>query len=177
MSLLSYTELMELVDLGVITNVTPDMVNSASIDLTIGKNIITESRNEEIISLRTRDCLNGRTVSISTFPYNLEPNEFILAHTQQIFNLPLNISAEYKLKSSLGRIGLNHMTSGFCDSGWNGCLTLELKNDTQYHTISIQEGDKIGQMCFYRHRPVPLEKSYAKRGRYNGDLTVSGVKK
>lgn len=177
MSLLSYNELCELVEQGVITNVTTDMVNSSSIDLTLGREIQCEHRNEKIISLRDRDILNHQTLSLRMFPYNLEPNEFILAHTQQTFKLPNNISAEYKLKSSLGRIGLNHMTSGWCDAGWHGCLTLELKNDTQFHTIEIKEGDPIGQMCFYRHALVPPEKSYASRGRYNGDLTVSGVKK
>lgn len=177
MSLLSYNELCELVDQGIISGVTIDMVNSSSIDLTLGREIQCELRNEKIISLRDRDSLHHQTLSLRVFPYNLEPNEFILAHTQQTFKLPNNVSAEYKLKSSLGRIGLNHMTSGWCDAGWHGCLTLELKNDTQYHTIEIKEGDPIGQMCFYRHALVPHDNSYATRGRYNGDTTVSGVKK
>jgi len=114
MSLLAYHELCELVEQGVIENVTMDMVNSSSIDLTIGREIQCEQRNEKIISLRDRDSLHHQTLSLRMFPYNLEPNEFILAHTQQTFKLPNNISAEYKLKSSLGRIGLNHMTSGWC---------------------------------------------------------------
>lgn len=178
MSLLAYNELCELVERCVIEGVTMDMVNSSSIDLTLGADIQCELRPAyKVISLRHRDELHHQTLSLREFHYNLEPNEFILAHTQQTFNLPNDISAEYKLKSSLGRIGLNHMTSGWCDAGWHGCLTLELKNDTQYHTIELREGDPIGQMCFYKHALVPPEKSYAVRGRYNGDMTVSGVKK
>jgi len=177
MSLLAYNELCELVEQGVITGVTTDMVNSSSIDLTLGKEIQCELRNEEIISLRDRESLEHQTLSLRVFPYNLEPNEFILAHTQQTFKLPNNISGEYKLKSSMARIGLNHLTAGWCDAGWHGCLTLELKNVTQYHTIVLNNGDPIGQMCFYRHAIVPPEKSYATRGRYNGDMSVSGVKK
>lgn len=177
MTLLAYNELCELVEQGVITNVTTDMVNSSSIDLTLGCDLLIELRTRRIIRLGKKDSLPTFNTIIDPSGYIIEPNQFILAHTQQMFKLPNNISAEYKLKSSLGRIGLNHMTSGWCDAGWHGCLTLELKNDTQYHTIEIREGDPIGQMCFYKHAIVPVDKSYASRGRYNGDTTVSGVKK
>ena len=177
MSLLSYHELCELVEQGVITGVTMDMVNSSSIDLTLGKEIMVEMDCHSEIILKKRDPLVCQKIKLTRYGYRLEPNQFILAHTQQSFKLPNNISAEYKLKSSLGRIGLNHMTSGWCDSGWHGCLTLELKNDTEYHVITIKEGDPIGQIVFFKHALVPPEKSYATRGRYNGDISVSGVKK
>ncbi len=177
MSLLAYDELCELVEQGVITNVTTNMVNSSSIDLTLGKEIMVELDRHVEISLKKRDALIVHKTKLTRFGYRVEPNQFILACTQQIFNLPNNISAEYKLKSSMGRIGFNHMTSGWCDAGWHGCLTLELKNDTEYHVITIKEGDPIGQIVFYKHALVPPKASYAKRGHYNGDETVSGVKK
>lgn len=64
-----------------------------------------------------------------------------------------------------------------CDAGWNGsALTLELKNITQFHTIRLTDGDPIGQMVFFKHEEVPAERSYAARGRYNRDETVSGIK-
>jgi len=53
---------------------------------------------------------------------------------------------------------------------------LELKNITQYQRIRIRPGDAIGQMVFFRHKPVPLERSYAARGRYNKDQTVQTIK-
>lgn len=177
MSLLAYNELCELIEQGVITGVTTDMVNSSSIDLTLGNEILVELNCGAEISLRKRQPLLMQSVKIRRNGYKLWPNQGVLAHTQQTFKLPNNISSEYKLKSSMGRIFLNHMTSGWCDAGWCGCLTLELKNDSQYHTIILREGDPIGQMCFYRHALVPPDKSYLARGRYNGDMTVSGVKK
>lgn len=177
MSLLSYNELCELVEQGVITGVTNEMINSSSIDLTLGREIMVELDIRAEIILKKRDPLLSQKVKMTRYGYRLEPNQFILACTQQTFKLPNNISAEYKLKSSMARIGLNHLTAGWCDSSWHGCLTLELKNVTEYHTITIKEGDPIGQMCFYRHSLVPPEKCYSQRGRYNGDTTVSGVKK
>ena len=109
--------------------------------------------------------------------FSLEPGEFILASSIEVFNLPPDISAQYRLKSSMARIGLEHLNAGHCDAGWNGSvLTLELKNVTRYHAIHLQAGDPIGQMVFWRHEPVPADKSYAARGRYNGDGSVSGIK-
>ena len=77
----------------------------------------------------------------------------------------------------MARIGLEHMNAGWCDAGWNGSvLTLELKNMTKHHAIRIRPGDPIGQMVFFKHEPVPTEASYASKGRYNGDSSVSGIK-
>lgn len=177
---------------GVITNVKPEQINAASIDLTLGPKIMEEIFNVhcdptlngmvnvsigEAISLGARTPLPMREVECID-GYDLKPGEFILAHSQQIFNLPNNISAEYKLKSSMARIGLEHLNAGWCDAGWTGsALTLELKNMTQLNTIRIKHGDAIGQIVFFEHEPVPADRSYAARGRYNNDTTVTGVKK
>ena len=64
-----------------------------------------------------------------------------------------------------------------CDPHWHGSvLTLELKNFTRSHIIELHDGCRIGQMIFYRSEPVPRERGYAVRGRYNQDTSVSGVK-
>lgn len=107
----------------------------------------------------------------------MSPGNFILTQSREVFHLPDTISAEYKLKSSMARIGLEHLNAGWCDAGWNGSvLTLELKNMTEAHSILLQEGDAIGQIVFFKHAPVPEDKSYAARGRYNNDKTVMGAK-
>ena len=178
--LLSWLELAALVQREVVTNVEPDQINSASIDITLGSKIMVEAYtrgfNPRIIKLADRvpldmveeDCTEG---------FVLQPGQFILAQSEQVFNLPNDISCEYKLKSSMARIGLDHCLAGWCDAGWNGSvLTLELKNVTQDHAIEIKKGDKIGQMIFFHHTMVPEDRSYATRGRYNNDKTVSGVK-
>ncbi len=179
MSLLSYNELCELVAQGVITDVLPGYINSASIDLTLGNTFILEEPDKNrVIDYRKREQMTNRTVTL----YNdetliLKPGQFCLAQSRQVFHLPSNISGEYKLKSSMARIGLEHMNAGWCDAGWNGSvLTLEFKNMLQYQSIAIRPGDSIGQIVFFRHSEVPTEKSYKVRGRYNGDTTVKGIK-
>ena len=47
---------------------------------------------------------------------------------------------------------------------------------TRHHAIRLQAGDRIGQVVFFEHELVPEDRSYAARGRYNGDTTVVGIK-
>jgi dCTP deaminase len=116
-------------------------------------------------------------VDITDSSYELQPNEFILAQTLEIFNLPDNICAEFKLKSSGARTGLENALATWCDCGWHGSvLTLELKNFLRYHTLKLTAGMPIGQMIFYRVPMVPKERSYATIGRYNKDKSVQVVK-
>jgi dCTP deaminase len=107
--------------------------------------------------------------------YILRPDEFILASTNEIFNLPDNISAEYKLKSTQARNAMEHLNAGFCDPGWNNSkLTLELKNVSRYHKLIIRPNMPCGQIVFFRHEvSVPSNESYAVRGQYNNQTQVT----
>lgn len=184
--LLSYVELNELVSRGVITNVEPEAVNAASIDVRLGHTIMVEDvpldewgRAQYVIAdLSKREPLQMRKITIlGDGSYRLQPGQFILAHTIEMFNLPNDISAQFLLKSSMARNGLDHLSATWCDAGWHGSsLTLELRNVTQHHVLLLTPGMFIGQMKFYRHTPVPDDKSYAARGRYNHDLSVSPLK-
>jgi len=175
--LLSYNELIEAVDEGVIHPVAYKDVNGTSIDVHLGNSILIEEGVGETVSLRDKQALRMLELDIRDAYYDLRPGEFILAHTVEMFNLPANLSAEFKLNSSGARIGLENALATWCDPNWSGSvLTLELKNLTQRHTIRLHAGCRIGQMIFHRSKPVPLEKSYAVRGRYNNDTTVSGAK-
>lgn len=177
MSLLSYTELCELVERGVITDVPHEHINAASIDVRLGRDILIERASNRSVILRDRQNLTMESYPIGGSGYRLDPGEFILAHTLEKFNLPNDIAAEFKLKSSGARIGLNNVLATWADPGWNGsALTLELQNVTRHHSIILHEGDRIGQMLFYRVTPVPADRSYAVRGRYNNDPGVQQAK-
>lgn len=180
MSLVSYNELIEMVDAGVIEGVDPKDVNGTSIDVHLGPDVLVErgTSSRQIVSLRDKHHLSmGKETMADCGFYDLRPNEFILAHTREKFNLPDNISAEFKLNSSGARIGLENALATWCDPHWHGSvLTLELKNFTQWHTIRLHNGCRIGQMIFHKSEPVPKDRGYAVRGRYNGDVSVSGVK-
>ena len=178
MSLLSYTELCELVEQGVI-NADPSQINGSSIDLTLDNAIRIESSNNQhyTIDLLSKQNINTSHYIIPSSGYILQPNELILASSFETFNLPHNISAEYKLKSSMARNGLEHLNAGWCDAGWtNSKLTLELKNMTRYHKLVLKAGMRIGQVIFFKHEEVPLDKSYTKCGQYNNQTEVTESK-
>ena len=179
MSLVSYDELVQLVNEGVITGVDPRSINGTSIDVHLGSEIMVERFADcrQLVSLKEKQALMMGKVSITGNYYDLRPGEFILAHTMEKFYLPDDISAEFKLNSSGARIGLENALATWCDPYWhNSVLTLELKNFCQFHTIRLDDGVRIGQMIFHRSEPVPADKGYAAKGRYNNDASVQAVK-
>lgn len=179
--LISYTELCQMVEAGVIQGVDLKDVNGTSIDVYLGPIIKAERRpstpSEGIISLRDKESIQTREFDITGSHFDLGPKAFALAGTRELFNLPDNISAEFKLNSSGARIGLENAMATWCDPYWNGSvLTLELTNLTQWHTIRLHEGVRIGQMIFHKSAAVPKDRGYGVRGRYNGDKQVQEVK-
>lgn len=183
MSLLTYPELMTLVESGAIENVDPSQVNGASIDVVLGDTFWTEAVPDA--EFATVDLAARETPAMegSDGPLDLAPKAFCLAQTREVFNLPDGVSAQlmpgnhsvaahYMLKSSLARAGLQHLFAGWADPGWNGSvLTLEFVNVLSHHALRLTPGMKAGQMVFWRgSSPIPTHASYATRGQYNGNL-------
>ena len=170
--ILTYNELVQLVEDGHIENVQPEQINGASIDLTLGDEFWRESWGEgsHMVDLKAKETPGMVFQKSDTI--SLVPGEFCLACTKEVFHLPDDIAAHYMLKSSLARAGLNHLFAGFADPGWHGSvLTLEFKNDLRHHSLKLTAGMKCGQMVFFRGTsPVPHEHSYAVRGQYNKSL-------
>lgn len=186
MSLMSYNQIKLLIQDGVIEGADEQLLNASSLDIRLGRKLLIERPDPSTymknqyrrISLKNREPLTMIEHDLAREgPYILAPGEFILAHSVEVFHLPNNISAEYKLKSSMARIALEHLNAGWCDAGWFGSvLTLELINLTRNHEIILEHNDLIGQMVFFLHEEVPAHASYAHKGRYNNDTSVSGAK-
>ncbi len=177
MSLLSYNQLCELVDQGVLQGAQYENINSASIDLVLGETIMVENQTEGVINMLDKNAGHLETIVMSSEGYVVPPGGVVLAQSREIFNLPNNISAEFKLKSTQARNFFNHCTAGWCDAGWHGSvLTLEFINHLQHHSIRIKPGMKCGQIVFFSHEEVPAGRSYAVRGQYNGDKGVTAGK-
>ena len=143
-----------------------ELLNPASLDLRLGLYLMVENIcDPELI----RVDISGRT---EDDPFMLQPGEFCLAETLELFNIPDDISCQFVLKSSRARSGLNHLLAGWCDPGWHGSkLTLELKNERLHHALPLYPGLKIGQMVFHAMSNAPM-RSYRETGHYNNHLTV-----
>ena len=113
-----------------------EQLNPASYDLALGDSIMIEvADTPELQRLDISDRTKER-------PYLLEPGHFILAESQEVFNIPTCVACEFKLKSSRAREGLehlhtepdeglDHLDARFCDPGWYGSrLTMEWVDST-----------------------------------------------
>ena len=169
----------------------PALLNPTSLDVLLGDKIYIESpqwrQPFKAWSLLMRGVLvddfwgilNGDRAEFLlvdiTNGYRVSPNEFLLASTKEVFNLPENNSSEFRLKSSRAREGFGHALAVWIDPGFsNSVLTLEIKNYTRYKKLFLISGMKIGQLIFHQHKTC--EKSYVHTGRYNGDLAVQTSK-
>lgn len=101
----------------------------------------------------------------------IRPGEFLLAATMEHFAFPNDISGIVKGRSSIGRIGLSVQNAGFIDPGFNGTITLELKNDSDI-PICLPKGYPIGQVIFLE--TMLVSKPYS--GKYNGQIEATGSK-
>ncbi len=176
--LLSYHELHDLIKSGVI-DADPENVNGTSIDVRLDRYILVERKQQEMMIIDPTEKQSHETMAVDLLneSYVMQPGQCVLASTMETFNLPNNISCEFKLKSSIARVFLNNMLATYCDPGWrNSKLTLELKNDLQYNAILLSYKMKIGQMIFLRSQPVPEDRSYKVRGRYNNTTIVTASK-
>lgn len=125
---------------GMVTPFTPQHVSPCSIDLTLGDKILIESLDQDS---------NGWVSVDITKPYHLRPGQFILATTAENITLPSYLSAQIILRSSAARAGWDHCLAGWIDPGWNGQITLELRNNRQLHNLTIQAGMRLVQLvCF-----------------------------
>lgn len=179
MSLLSYTELVELIEQGVI-DAPIEHVNAASIDLTLGDEIMVKPYDLEwgyAVDLAAKENIKLKKLVIPDEGYELDSGEFILATTREWFDFTKrnDLSAEYKLKSSMARNGLSHLLAGWMDSGWSGNLTLEFHN-VAHEPLLLRAGMKCGQAIFMKHAPVPAHASYAVKGQYNQQSGVQASK-
>jgi dCTP deaminase len=171
MSLVTYKVILELLKDGVVENYDPSCVNGASLDVRLNSLIYTEElQYPRLVDLAAKEVPPMRIVDITNIPYDLKPGEFILASTVEVFNLPNNIAAEFRLKSSAARAGLDQALAVWCDPGWTGSvLTIELRNNLQANDLRLRAGMKIGQMVFWQGEPVPDRQMYHTKGQYNHD--------
>jgi dCTP deaminase len=102
-------------------------------------------------------------------PYILMPNEFILGTTLERVVIPADLCALVDGRSSYGRLGLLvHATAGFIDAGFEGQITLEIKNLND-HAIKLYPGERLGQLLFFQ-QTSPSQVPYGQRpgSKYQG---------
>ena len=117
----------------------PEQVNSASYDLRVSDHWICPTRDPEEFT----------AASVKLFP-----GEVVLASTMEFVNIPRTVACDLKLKSTLGRLWINHSLAGWCDPGFSGQITLELQNLGPVPFV-LEAGRRIAQLIFIKMESEP----------------------
>ena len=148
--LLTTPSLLQLIDDGFV--VAPRAaVKSSSIDVTLANPFWKENKDTlRTITLR-KGKMHFKVYDLSVHTVALQPNEFALARLAEYVKLPNKLSAVFYLDSTLARCGLEHSAAIFLQPGWDGFLTLELKNISQAHILQFYKDMPIGKIVFFPH--------------------------
>jgi len=174
---------------GMVTPFTQERVNPASIDLCfsgryrMANSTLYDDLNVSLAGQILEDNGAGAWESMKGFLWSsqvecesffvLYPGQLILADTLEYITMPQNLSGTLMLKSSLGRVGLEHLHAGWFDPGFSGTATLELKNVAPWPVL-LKKGQPIVQLIFYECYPPAV--GYDQTGRYNGQSSPQPAK-
>jgi len=147
-------------DMGLVEPFDPDLINPASIDVTLGSEILVENDHGDFTP-----------ISIENNEFYMPPGAFVLAATAEYIRVPNNLEAVFQLKSSRGREGYEHALAGYIDPGFHGRVTLELSNIRRFKELPLRVGMRIGQLRFAKVDAIPM-RPYSLTGRYQGDEGV-----
>lgn len=138
-------------------------LNPASIDVRIGARV-------------KRELSFGRFAeeNIPDKGLTIEPGEFLLAHTEEVFSVPNGYAVELRLKSTIARLGWNHAMAVWIDPGFQGVITLEIKNDLSYNCLKLERGMRFAQAIVHRLSGPSLQPY---NGKYQGATSVEEAKK
>lgn len=132
MSVLADHEIEQEIKLGRLVVIpSPKRINPASIELTLGREIVYLKRtftNE--IDLK-KDFPGDMVERFTMDPkkgFSIKPGEHYLATTEELIDLPSDLTMVVLGKSTIGRIGLVPVTAGYIDPGFRGQITLEIYN-------------------------------------------------
>jgi len=80
--------------------------------------------------------------------FDLLPEEYVLVSTLETIKVPNDLMAILYPRSSVNRKGLSVDLTGIIDSGYEGPLTLPIRNNTRSQVIELHPGERFCQVVF-----------------------------
>ncbi len=80
--------------------------------------------------------------------FDLLPQEYILVSTLESVKVPRDVMAVLYPRSSTNRKGLSLDLTGIVDSGYEGQLTLPIRNNTRSQIVRLYPGERLCQIVF-----------------------------
>ena len=154
------------------------VVNPASVDLTLGatlreprrywRNPLTRRVAWFLLKLAGATKHTGSAYWSDPKPfleYTMWPGQIVLAHSEQYITVPDDCVAVLFSKSTIGRMGLEHLHAGYGDPGFEGQFTFELINTAPW-PIKLVPSMRVMQIVFIKTASMPTN-TYATTGHYN----------
>ena len=132
----------------------------AGYDCSLGKTIkifdknslYTHKQNDDVWT-EAIDPHNAQYIAWDTYelyddiPFTVYPNTFMLAETEEVFDMPINVNGFVINKSTNARNGIEHLSTNL-ENGWRGRLTLELHFRNEI-PVRIMKGMGIIHIAFF----------------------------
>lgn len=165
MTILCDLDLLTLLRDGLVAEPDFALINPASVDIRVGSKMIMESPWDD----------GGMTKHERIPPEGhwVWPGQLVLVETYESFKVPNGYAMDLRLKSSMARRGWNHSLAFWVDPGWDGKLTMEVRNDLQRSPLLLRPGERFAQVIVHR-LSGPSQHPYS--GRYKGATGVEGAK-
>jgi dCTP deaminase len=105
--------------------------------------------------------------------FDLLPEEYVLVSTFETIKVPNDLMAILYPRSSVNRKGLSVDLTGIIDSGYEGPLTLPIRNNTRSQVIQLHPGERFCQIVFEQlaHEVEPRKSRW-----HNKDVVDKGGK-
>lgn len=161
------TILRVLVNRGDIRNTYEGAINPASINLRLGDTFKRIKSNQPYI--RLGEEVEYEDVEVVDDHVVIFPGEFMLATTKEWIRVPITAAAFVQGRSSIGRAALTVQNAGFVDPGFEGHITLELKNDGP-RPIVLTIDYPVTQLVYMEAKDA--SKGYD--GKYLGQVEATG---
>lgn len=97
--------------------------------------------------------------------FDLLPNEYVMVSSFESVKVPNDLMAVLYPRSSTNRKGLSLDLTGIIDSGYEGQLTLPIRNNTHSQVVRLYPGERICQVVFetLAETVSPRQSKYHKR--------------
>lgn len=130
-----------------IKNAKNENIHSSSYDVTSSKYILQFEKSKESISLIDATSLDKMYKQVDiTNGYELKPNECILVPLEEEFNIPNNVCAHIRGRTSYNRLGI-FITIQHLNPGYQGKLNITIKNCSN-NTYILMPYLNIAQIVF-----------------------------
>ncbi len=105
--------------------------------------------------------------------FELLPGEHVIVGTLEKISLPNDLMAILYPRSSTNRKGLSLDLTGIVDSGYEGQLTLPIRNNAKSQVVRLYPGERICQLVF----ETLTENTNPRKSKYHNKDVAEGVKR